>query len=236
MTLIRQAAGLLLLVAAAPSGQSADEAPSTSRQALRTLNDLIGSWRGTGVPAGSRDEQQKGFWTETISWEWQFKDKDAWLKASFGRGKHFQAGELRYLPDRQLYQLKLKTAAKDTQTYTGKISQRVLTLDRDTDEGTERLVLTLLHWNRFLYRVEVRPRSKSLFSRRFQVGATREGVPFAEDDGRPECVVSGGLGTIAVTYEGQTYYVCCSGCRAEFNENPAKYVREFQAKKAKRGN
>jgi hypothetical protein len=221
-----------MLVAAFP-GLHAEQSPASSRQALQVFNDLIGSWRGTGVPAGSRDEQQKGFWTETISWEWQFKGKDAWLKANFDRGKHFRTGELRYLPERGLYQLKVITAAKETHTYTGKMSKRVLTLDRDSDEGTERLVLTLLHSNRYLYRVEVRPRSKSLFSRRFQVGATKEGVPFAGDDGRPECIVSGGFGTIAVAYRGQTYYVCCSGCRAEFNENPEKYIKESQAKKAK---
>jgi hypothetical protein len=223
-----------LILLGASVGRTDEKSPPSSRQALQVLNDLIGSWRGTGVPAGSRDEQQKGFWTETISWEWQFKGKDAWLKADFARSKHFKTGELRYLPDRQLYQLKVTTSAKETHTYSGKIKERVVTLDRDTDEGTERLVLTLLHSNRFLYRLDARPRSKSLFSRRFQVGATKEGVPFAADDGRPECIVSGGLGTIEVSYRGQKYHVCCSGCRAEFNENPEKYIKEFQAKKARR--
>jgi YHS domain-containing protein len=33
---------------------------------------------------------------------------------------------------------------------------------------------------------------------------------------------------------GKTYYVCCSGCRTEFNESPAKYVAEFEARKAKK--
>jgi hypothetical protein len=233
MSLMHVAASLgLVVIVVAPAG--AEEKPQRSaRQALQVFNDLIGSWRGTGVPAGSRDEQQKGFWTETISWEWQFKGKDAWLKADFTRSKHFRTGELRYLPDRKLYQFKVTTPAKETRTYTGKVSERVLTLFRDTDEGSERFILTLLHFNRYLYRLETRPRSKSLYSRLFQVGATKEGVPFAGDDGRPECIVSGGLGTIAVSYRGQTYYVCCSGCRTEFNENPEKYIKEYQEKKAK---
>ena len=50
----------------------------------------------------------------------------------------------------------------------------------------------------------------------YQVGATKEGVPFAGGDGKPECVVSGGLGTMPVMYKGKTYYVCCSGCRDAF--------------------
>jgi YHS domain-containing protein len=35
---------------------------------------------------------------------------------------------------------------------------------------------------------------------------------------------------MAVSYNGQTYYVCCSGCRDAFNENPAKIIAEFKKK------
>jgi YHS domain-containing protein len=34
-----------------------------------------------------------------------------------------------------------------------------------------------------------------------------------------------------VSYMGQTYYVCCSGCRDAFNENPAKIIAEYKARK-----
>jgi YHS domain-containing protein len=34
-----------------------------------------------------------------------------------------------------------------------------------------------------------------------------------------------------VSYMGTTYYVCCSGCRDAFNENPAKVIAEYQKKK-----
>ena len=30
---------------------------------------------------------------------------------------------------------------------------------------------------------------------------------------------------------GQTYYVCCTGCRDAFNENPEKIMKEFFARK-----
>jgi YHS domain-containing protein len=30
---------------------------------------------------------------------------------------------------------------------------------------------------------------------------------------------------------GVTYYVCCSGCRDAFNENPAKIIADFNKKK-----
>ena len=110
---------------------------------------------------------------------------------------------------------------------------KALTLERQANGQAQRLVFTLLHDNRFLYRYEVRPAGKSLFTRQYNVGATREGVPFAGEGARPECVVSGGLGTTTVLFMAKTYYVCCSGCRDEFRENPEKYIKEFKQRKAK---
>ena len=51
--------------------------------------------------------------------------------------------------------------------------------------------------------------------------------------GRPqrECVVTGGLGTIEVSFEGKTYYVCCTGCRDYFNDNPKEVLAEYFARK-----
>ena len=40
-------------------------------------------------------------------------------------------------------------------------------------------------------------------------------------------------GTTAVMYKGKTYYVCCTGCRDEFRDNPEKYIKEFEAKQKK---
>src|SRR5262249_61082512 len=110
-----------------------------------------------------------------------------------------------------------------------------LTLDRkDGDKKQDqRLVISPLHANRFLYDYYVKPSDRGLYTKLYQVGATKEGVPFAGGDGRPECIVSGGLGTIPVTYKGKTYYVCCSGCRSAFNEDPERFIKEFEEKKAK---
>src|SRR5205814_3634563 len=133
-------------------------------------------------------------------------------------------GELRYVPDKDHYTLTLLTPAKDKYTFTGSLKERVLTLSREENGEQQRLVFTLLHeGERYLYRYEVKPAGKALFAQKYKVGATKEGIQFAGGDGKPECIVSGGLGTMPVSYMGKTYYVCCSGCRAEFNENPAKY-------------
>ena len=71
------------------------------RDAFQPLNPLIGSWKGTGYPDGTREERQKGFWTETIAWEWRFDKADARLTAAFDKGKHFTRWELRYLPEKR---------------------------------------------------------------------------------------------------------------------------------------
>ena len=72
-------------------------------------------------------------------------------------------------------------------------------------------------------------------SRVAEVGYTREGTRLAVEgaDG-PECVVTGGKGTIPITYKGQTYYVCCSGCKQAFHENPEKILAEYRERLAKR--
>jgi hypothetical protein len=231
--------GLLLLfllpvLAIAVGDKPAKQSP---REALRAFNDLIGSWRAAGTPEGTREEKQRGFWTESDTWSWQFKGADVCLKVEFEKGKYFTKGELRYLPEKDLFRFSLTTPAKDTLTFDGQLKDRVLTLERQDEKSKEsqRLVLTLLHANRFLYRFEVKPKDRGLFTRVYQVGCTKEGVAFAgPGDNNPECVVSGGLGTRQVTYKGQTYYVCCTGCQEAFKDDPEKYIKEYEARQAKK--
>jgi hypothetical protein len=216
---------------------AAEPAPKkTPKEALQALQDLIGAWRGTGEPLqGTREEKQQGFWTEAIRWEWQFKGDDVSLKAAFERGKSFTGGQLRYLPDTDRYRLQLTTPNKEAVSFEGELKNRKLILERaDTErKETQRLTLNVLHFNRYLCRYEVKPNDQTVFKPVYQLGATKEGIPFAGGDGKPECVVSGGLGTMPVTYKGKTYYVCCTGCRDAFKEEPEKYIKEFEARKNK---
>jgi len=227
----------LLLAALA----AADPEPKSAKDALQPFNLFVGSWKGTGYPDGTKEERASGFWQETVAWEWLFKKDDVAVVGTVEKGKHFAKLELRYSPEKKLFQLTATAPDKTTQTYagtltTGKTKEHILTLDR-TDDTTEsqRLVFTLLHHNRYLYRFETKPTDVKTFTRKYQVGATKEGEPFADVPKGPECIVSGGLGKIPVTYKGQTYYVCCSGCRDEFKSDPAKYVAEYEEKqKAKK--
>src|ERR1700722_13993197 len=97
-------AGLLLVgLSAAPT---ADAPPKrNSREALQGFNELIGSWRATGLPEGSRADKQKGAWSETVQWQWQFQKEDSSLKVTFEKGKYWLDGQLRYLPETDRYKL-----------------------------------------------------------------------------------------------------------------------------------
>lgn len=208
------------------SGKPAAE-PATAREGLKPFNVLVGSWKGTGMPEGTREERAAGLWTETVNWGWQFDKDDAWLTAAFNKGKYFTDGELRYNVEKGTYQLTLTTTDKKKQTYSGTLKEKVLTLDRSGGpaDQDQRLVFSLLHFNRHLYRFETRPAGSPLgFNKVWQVGATKEGVKFADVPKGPECIVSGGLGTMKAIYKGKEYYFCCSGCRDAFKENPEKWI------------
>src|SRR5215475_10513427 len=94
----------LILFLALPALAADKDDRVTARDALKPFNDYVGEWNGTGGPprarAGSRD-----FWSEKLSWGWRFKGDDAWLQVKITDGKHFKGGELRYLPDKEHYQL-----------------------------------------------------------------------------------------------------------------------------------
>jgi len=226
---------LPLLVFLAGLSPAADRAEKkTPKQALQALNDLIGNWRGTGEPYGTVEERQRNWWRERITWEWRFKDKDVCLHADFDKSKHFSNAELRYLPDKERYQFAAITPDKEKLVFEGTLDRTRLTLERTDDKKNEkqRLVVSLLHFNRYLYSYEVKAADRTDFKEIYRVGATKEGVEFAsDDDNKPECVVSGGLGTMLVTYQGKTYYVCCSGCRRAFRDDPEKYIKEFEERK-----
>ncbi len=220
------------------SPKESSSKPNSAKEALQPFNVLVGSWKGTGTPEGTKEERAAGSWAETIAWSWQFKDNDAWLIATFEKGKHFTKGELRYTPDQDQprFTFTLTAPDKTTSSYVGTLKDKVLSLDRtDGPAGeTQRLVITMLHFNRYLYRMETRPTGTTVaFTKQYQVGATKEDVPFAEVPKGPECIVSGGLGTIKLTYKGKEYWVCCTGCRDAFKEDPEKYIKEAEAKAKK---
>ena len=79
--------------------------------------------------------------------------------------------------------------------------------------------------NRFLATLwRRRPAAKS-FLDTHDIQYTKKGVPFVRNE-QPKCIVTGGSGTIEVSYQGKTYVVCCNSCRKEFLREPAKTLTE----------
>ena len=195
------------------------------REALTQLNDFIGSYKGAGPT-----------WEEKINWGWKIKGEDRWIVLEFEKGKHFKSAEVHYLVDKKKYQFTMKTADDKTHVYEGSRKEDVLTLDYtdpETKQVTQRLVMSTIDDGvRFVYRLD--KKKGTIYVKDYQVAGTREGESFAGGGGKkPVCCVTGGLGTMAVSFKGKTYYVCCTGCREAFNDNPEKIIKEFEAQKKK---
>ncbi|MEZ5952658.1 MAG: YHS domain-containing protein, partial [Planctomycetaceae bacterium] len=66
------------------------------------------------------------------------------------------------------------------------------------------------------------------------VSTQREGTSLAlidEGYGEKTCIISGGLGTMTVSHKGQTYYVCCTGCKAAFEDDPERWIARAEEQK-----
>jgi hypothetical protein len=204
-----------------------------AKEALQELNDYIGGWKGNG----SIEKNARETWKETVRWGWRFKKDDIFLTLNIGGGRYFKGGQLRYLVDKKRYQLRALDRDGKEVVFEGPLTKGRLLLERfDKDrKETQQLKMQLAASGvRFVYTFSHKAVNRTLFTSDFQVAFTREGESFGAREKKVECVVSGGLGTIAVSHKGVTYYVCCSGCRDAFNEEPEKYIKEYEAKQKKK--
>jgi hypothetical protein len=149
-------------------------------------------------------------------------------------GKHFKSGEVRYLTDKKRYQFTLIDKNDKKRVFLGELKKGRLTLKRldEASKETQQVQMNLAGDGiRFVYTYWTRPENRTLFDKAFQVDFTRKGETFGAAEKKVECIVTGGLGTIAVMHKGVTYYVCCSGCRDAFNEDPERFIKEYNEKK-----
>ena len=232
MTLAAIAAGTIGLAHHVANAQDKKLSPADAakaKKALQEVQDFIGLWKLEGTQkAGGKTEA----WKEDVSWGWKFKDGDAWIAVTFGKdgkGKYFNTGDLRYELDKKKYQLTLIGADKSEQVYVGEaLRSGGLKLERKDEKTGDvyRLTLnTLADGIRFQVKYEKQDGGKGLFANVFAMNGNKDGESIAGGTKKPECIVSGGAATIPVSYKGKTYYVCCTGCRDEFNANPEKYVK-----------
>ncbi len=228
-----------------------DSAPAThdAKAALGEFNSLIGEWRGIGQP---KRNSADGAWSEKAEWIWDFHKEDkehkehkahdheaVAIKYDVKSGKFLTSATITWDAKAGVYHLTATLPDKSTREYSGKSADGRIILESQPDDAgeTHRLTITRLNEKRTLVLFETRRKGSTMFARVAEVGYTREGTKLAvEGAGEIECVVTGGKGTIPVTYQGKTYYVCCTGCKQAFEDDPEGILAEYKQRLADRAN
>ncbi|MBI1902958.1 MAG: hypothetical protein HYS13_17815 [Planctomycetia bacterium] len=227
-------AALPLIVVDVPA--SADDAPS-DKEVLKPLQVYIGAWKGVGQPKRGSTE---GTWIEKSDWAWKFDKGQAQIVFDSPEGKYFQHGRI-VTGDKQ-GELKFIGTLPDDKTeiaYTAKapagdeeFPELVFAADKRAADRPARISIRMVaKGDRLLVLYEKRVGETDRYLRLAEVGSTRAGSDFGKGTTGRECIITGGAGTIPVTHKGQTYYVCCTGCRDLFNEDPDAAIAEYVARK-----
>jgi len=225
------AVGMFSLAGGPATGQEKKELKpeevSKIKKALGEVQDFVGLWN---LEVTQKEDGKVVAWKEKLSWGWNFKGEPS-LTADFneGKGKLFTSGVLRYDLTKKKYQLVLKTANKTEEVYEGVVPPtgglKLERKDAKTGDAYRVALGTLADGIRFQVKFEKQDGGKGLFNNVFAMNGNKDGESFAGGAKKPECIVSGGAANMSVSYNGKTYFVCCTGCRDEFNANPKKYAK-----------
>jgi len=221
--------------------------PLNSKDALKRFNPMIGGWRGVGQP---RRGSASGAWSEKASWTWQFKTDKPALKdqpkpAVTSVGIRYKSplsklivdGLFGYNSRTRLFTLQATMADKTRRTYTGKSGtdgSLVLESTADKKKQVHRVTIRTLNTKRMTVLHERRRQSSTFYTRVAGIGFTRAGTRLATANIGPLCIVTEGKGTSKVSYKGKTYWVCCSGCRDAFLDDPEGVLADARERAAER--
>lgn len=216
--------------------------------ALKPLQIMLGTWRGT-----TRKVYDGFKAVDEHSWVFDFRTNrnQPALVMESDKSPYFRKVRLTYLPSRDIYQLTGTDADGTERTLEGQFTEAVanepgddgklqrtykleLTEPESSNDERWQLVFNQQENNRYLQQLS-RARGNSSFRLYDTVSTQREGTSFALSDtdyGEKECIVSQGLGTIAVRHEGKTYWVCCTGCKAAFEDDPEHWVAKLEKRMA----
>lgn len=215
--------------------------------AMMPLQVLLGTWRGT-----TQREFGQFKATDEPQWVWDFQTDRKYpaLVMTSKESPYVREARLTYLPDRDCFQMKVIDAEGTQRTLEGTYKEPVQEFQGDDQQMHVRYKLELTEvapaqprdqWqiafnqqenNRYLQ--EMARKRGANFLRIDTVATQRQGTSFAKSDagyGEKECVISGGLGTIQLTHKGKSYWVCCTGCKAAFEEDPESWIAEYNKKK-----
>lgn len=224
------------------TAEAADVAAEPVLHELQPLQVLLGKWSGNARKAAQLHQQE---------WVWDFRSEPAQpaLVLSASQSPYVREARLTYDTTGQEFLLTLTPPEGAVRVLRGTFSQPVedvagddkklqrtfkldLTEAAATDGELWKVSLHQLENNRFLIELD-RKRGSGAFQRVDTVHSQREGTSFALSDsdyGERTCIISQGLGTISVSYQGKSFWVCCTGCQAAFNDDPAKWIAKWEAR------
>jgi hypothetical protein len=212
---------------------------------LRPLQIVLGKWNGVVNKAAA---------SEVHEWLWDLRTDKQFpsLVLNVPEGNFFNKARITFDPRVNKYMMTTVDEEGVTRKYDGVFTSEpedVPEGDGKTVHRTFKLRLSEIptpdrntRWqfvfnqqknNRYLLEV-YRAKGKSDYRRVDTIGTQRDGTSLArsdEDYGDRTCVISQGLGTSQVSFKGKSYWVCCSGCAAAFNDDPETWIARFEAKK-----
>jgi YHS domain-containing protein len=213
--------------------------------AFSSFEYLVGRWNGQAIPKDSA--QSFRGWPEKHTWAWTFTaGKPTALSLAIEGGKVLADGKMTYDAARKRYRLE-GNAPKPRGgaiAFEGAFdaSGKLLVLDQIAAATGADVVRLSIRPNsnfiRYTMWVDRKEAGSTQFSRSIEVGLTKEGESLAGGttaSDRPKCIVTGGAATLTISYNGQTFPICCTGCRDEFNENPEKYIKKASLMAQSRG-
>jgi hypothetical protein len=219
--------------------------------AFAAFEYLVGQWTGQAMPKDTA--QSFRGWPETHSWAWTFtKGQPTGMTVAIEGGKVLAEGKLSFDAPRKRYRLEGTTPKPEGRpiAFEGALdgSGKLLVLDQVSTgkgggaaagQGTIRLsIRPNSNFIRYTMGFDRREPGAVQFSRSIEVGLTKRGESLAggsTSSDRPKCIVTGGAATMTLSYNGQSFAICCTGCRDEFNENPEKYIKKAALMAQSRG-
>ena len=208
---------------------------------LQPLQILLGQWRGT-----TRREYENFKAVDIHEWVWDLRSNPAQpaLTIQSDKSPYIKTGRLTWDSELNRFAMTVTDPAGMTRQFTGDFTEpvheivgsddklhRVFRLEFNQTESSEsgelwQLAFAQQENNRYLLEVSKR-RGKADFARFDTVSTQREGTSFAVSDAgyaEKTCIISEGLGTMEVTWKGRSYWVCCTGCKAAFEEDPETWI------------
>lgn len=208
--------------------------------ALQPLQILLGRWNGTRRNKPGVDQAE---------WAWDFQTDPAHpaLAMQTTKSNWLKSARLTFDVAAQEYELNGEDTQGAHRRWRGTLIEPVNEVLGDDDrlQRTYKLQLTEVGdtsdaWqfvfnqqNNDRYLWEISAKKGGRFLRVETINTLREGASFAAKDndyGERTCIISQGLGVIQVQHAGRSYWVCCTGCKAAFEENPQKWLDRWEAR------